>query len=66
MKHCEIIAKFGGVTEMAHALGHKNRTTVKYWEEQGEIPEWRWHQVLQAAKSKRLGIKASDFHESSP
>ena len=61
MKHDEIIAKFGGVTEMSRTLGHENRTTVQHWAKKRHIPKWRWHEVLVAARRKRLGLTEADF-----
>ena len=61
MKHDEIIAKFGGVRSCAFALGHNNPTTVQAWKSTGRIPKWRWHEVLAAARKKRLGLKETDF-----
>lgn len=61
MQHIDIINKFGGVTEMSRALGHPNRTTVKHWEHTKQIPRWRWHEVLAAARSKRMGLTEADF-----
>ena len=62
MKHVEIINRFGGVTTMARALGHENRTTVQYWAEKDFIPHWRWHEVLQAARARRMGLTEEDFN----
>jgi hypothetical protein len=63
MKHAEIIAKLGGVTALSRLLGHKNRTVVQYWGITEKIPRWRWPEVLQAARSKRLGITEADFEK---
>lgn len=66
MKHREIIQKFGGIRPMQIALGHTNPTTVQAWHKRDHIPHWRTHEVLIAARKQRLGLKESDFHESSP
>jgi hypothetical protein len=61
MEHREIILRFGGVTKMSEALGMENRTTVQYWEQKGVIPKWRHHEILQAARKLRLGLKETDL-----
>lgn len=62
MKHGEIINLFGGIRPLARALGHKNATTVQAWAEKGKIPTWRWHEVLKAARAKRLGLSEASFN----
>ena len=53
----EIIEAFGGLTKMAHALGHKHVTTVQSWKETGRIPRWRVWEIEHAAD--RHGVKLS-------
>lgn len=60
MKHTDIIAKFGGIRPLAKALGHQHPTTVAAWSKKG-IPSWRRHEVLEAARKRRLGLKVEDF-----
>ncbi len=57
----EIIEKFGGVRPMAVALGHNNPTTVQAWAKNRHIPHWRRHEILVAARKKRLGITENDL-----
>lgn len=61
MKHADIITKCGGVTALSRLLGHKNRTVVQYWAEKGAIPRWRWPEVVQVARKKRLKITLQSF-----
>ena len=60
MQHPDIIRLFGGIRKLATALGHKNPTTVQGWADNG-IPRWRWHEVLAAARRRRLKLAQSDF-----
>jgi len=46
-----IIQKFGGMSAMAKALGHKNPTTVQGWKNANRIPPWRFHEINEAAKA---------------
>lgn len=52
-----IIERFGGLTKMAKALGHKHVTTVQGWKNSGKIPSYRIFEIEAAAK--RLGIDLS-------
>jgi hypothetical protein len=45
-----VIDKFGGLSAMAKALGHKHPTTVQGWKDRGFIPSSRHREVLAAAK----------------
>lgn len=58
-----IIEKFGGLTPLSRALGHKHVSTVQGWKDRGVIPARRQPEVLAAAE--RLGIAMSyrDFFE---
>lgn len=40
-----IITKFGGITALANALGHRHITTVAHWWKVGIIPT-KWQQDL--------------------
>ena len=66
MKHTDIIQLFGGIRPLAEALGHQHPTTVQYWASQNAIPAWRWRDVLEASKKRRLGLKISDFNGAAP
>jgi len=55
----EIIARFGGLTKLAEALGHNQASKVAYWKKVGKIPRWNIHDIKQAARKKR--IKVSDL-----
>ena len=59
-----IIDRFGGLSALARALGHKHVTTVQGWKLRGVIPAQRQQEVLDAAL--RLGIELApvDFFES--
>lgn len=56
-----IVDAFGGLTKTAMALGHKNVTTVQYWLEKDAIPDWRLHQIREAAT--REGVPLPDPEE---
>lgn len=49
----EVIARFGGQSALARALG-VNQSTVQHWAKTGQIPSWRLDQVERAAQD--LGI----------
>lgn len=52
----QVIEKFGGLTPMSTALGHKHCTTVQGWRDSGSIPDWRWPEIMQAAKQKGIDV----------
>ena len=59
-----IIEAFGGLTKTANALGHRNVTTVQYWQERDAVPGWRVHEIKEAAA--RVGVTLPDeFREAS-
>jgi hypothetical protein len=60
-----IIEKFGGISALAGALGHKNPSTVQGWKERGLIPAKRQKQVIDAARDRGIGVTANDFIEGS-
>ena len=64
MNHKSIIALFGGTRPLARALGHVNPTTVNYWATTGKIPRWRWHEILAAAKTRKIRLAAKAFNGS--
>lgn len=43
-----LIGRFGGLTAMSRALGHRNPTTVQRWKESGTIPPKRYPEILDA------------------
>lgn len=53
-----VIEAFGGVAALARALGHKNATTVQAWAING-IPTWRHHELLEAAKERKIRLSKS-------
>ena len=55
------MAKFGGITALADALGHRNSSTVQGWFERGYIPGPRHAEVYMAAKSVDIELTAKDF-----
>lgn len=56
-----IIQRFGGLTAMSKALGHKNVSTVQGWKVRGVIPARRQSEVLQAARAAGIDLSPSDF-----
>ena len=58
-----IIEKFGGLTALANALGHRYPTTVQGWKERGSIPSKRQGEVLAAARRLNVPVSPADFIE---
>jgi D-beta-D-heptose 7-phosphate kinase/D-beta-D-heptose 1-phosphate adenosyltransferase len=58
-----IIARFGGVTALARALGQRNPTTVQGWKQRGLIPARRQQQVLDAAQALGISLTPRDFFD---
>lgn len=56
-----IIEKFGSMSKLAQALGHRNVTTVQGWAERGYIPPRKHQSVWVAAKANGIEIELSDF-----
>lgn len=56
-----IIAKFGNMSNLARALGHRNVTTVQGWAERGYIPPRQHAAVWAAAKATGIEMELSDF-----
>ena len=55
-----VIAKFGGQTTLADALG-RQQSTVQYWAKTGAIPV-KWHlPIMRAAVDRGISMIASDF-----
>ncbi len=58
-----IIERFGGLTGLSKALGHKNPSTVQGWRERGTIPSRQQSHVLAAAADKGIEVQPADFFE---
>jgi hypothetical protein len=56
-----IIEKFGGVNELARALGHRNPTTVSGWRLRGFIPPRQHDPIWQAARRAGVDLVLADF-----
>lgn len=62
MTHVEIIIeRFGGMTALARALGHKNPTTVQGWKVRGIIPAHQQRALLILAKTVHVPLEPADF-----
>ncbi len=59
-----IIERFGGLTKLADALGHKHPTTVQGWKVRGRIPAKQQEVVLKLAKDRGLDLEPADFFAS--
>lgn len=57
----QIIAKFGGITALSRALGHKHPSTVQGWKERGFIPANRQEEVLGKAREAGVELAPEDF-----
>lgn len=44
-----VIRRFGGIASLARALGHRHRSTVQGWGEEGRIPMARWPDIERVA-----------------
>jgi hypothetical protein len=58
-----IIERFGGLSALAQALGHKHASTVQRWKESGFIPARHQQRVLDAARDKGISLDPSDFFD---
>jgi len=56
-----IIARFGGLTKLARALGHEHPTTVQGWKKRGVIPARQQGKVLDAATANGVALEPADF-----
>lgn len=63
-----IIAKFGGVNQMARSLGYPYASIVQGWKARGFIPGARHQEILTAASVCGVDLKPEDFvhHLSGP
>jgi len=57
----EIIGRFGGISALARALGHRNATTVQGWAERGVIPIRQIPAVLTVAQRLGIAITVADL-----
>jgi len=56
-----IISKFGGLTALAKALGHKHPSTVQGWKSRGFIPPRHYPAIRNAAERLGQELSANDF-----
>jgi len=56
-----IISKFGGLSKLADALGHKHPTTVQGWRGRGFVPTRQIQAVLAAAKRRGISLTLADL-----
>ncbi|HEB80222.1 MAG TPA: bifunctional diguanylate cyclase/phosphodiesterase, partial [Rhodospirillales bacterium] len=56
-----LMKKFGGMSAMARALGHKYPTTVQGWKDSGAIPHWRFASVIAAAKAHGVELSKEEL-----
>lgn len=59
-----IIEKFGGLTGLARALGHRHPSTVQRWKQSGLIPARHQDAVLDAARAAGIELEPGDFFRS--
>lgn len=59
-----LIGRFGGISALARALGHRNRSTVQGWKERGVIPSRQHAEVLLAGSHLSPPIEMSEFFQS--
>ena len=55
------IERFGGLSALARALGHKHVTTVQGWKERGFIPARQQADVLRAAEREGFDLTPADL-----
>ena len=58
-----IIERFGGLSALARAMGHKHVTTVQGWKERGYIPARQQDDVLEAAQREKIDLTPADFFQ---
>lgn len=58
-----VIERFGGISALANALGHKHPTTVSQWKVRGVIPARQQDAVLRAAVEKGIPLTPADFFD---
>lgn len=57
----KIIERFGGLSEMARALSHRNPTTVQGWRDRKCVPSRHIPTVIEAAKDHGIKLTHADF-----
>jgi hypothetical protein len=58
-----IIERFGGLSALARALGHRHPTTVQGWKQRGIIPARQQQQVLAAAQREGIALNPADLFD---
>ena len=53
----QVIARFGGQSALARALG-VNQSTVQHWSKTGKVPSWRREQIERAAAQQGITLGA--------
>ena len=63
-----VIERFGGVSKLADALGHKHPSTVSEWRRRksGNIPAEHQKAVLAAARDRGIELTADDLLGDAP
>lgn len=61
-----IIEKFGGLTALARALGHKHPTTVQGWKDRGLVPSHQIPLVIAAGRERGIELTPADFFAPEP
>jgi hypothetical protein len=63
-----IIDKFGGLTAMAKALGHRNVSTVQGWKDRQRVPSAQIPAVIEAGKGVEppIVLTPNDFFDLAP
>ncbi|OHC74345.1 MAG: hypothetical protein A3G18_03020 [Rhodospirillales bacterium RIFCSPLOWO2_12_FULL_58_28] len=55
-----IIDKFGGMSAMSRAMGHKHPTTIQGWKDSGSIPYWRRGSVMAAVEEEGIILSSGE------
>jgi DNA-binding transcriptional regulator YdaS (Cro superfamily) len=55
-----VIAKFGGQSALARALG-TNQSTVQHWAKTRQIPSWRHEEILRAAQERGVPLERAEL-----
>lgn len=51
-----IAAAFGGIVQFADACRHRSHGTVYGWIKSGRIPDWRRHEIIDAARRNKVTL----------
>lgn len=62
----DVIQRFGGISKMADAMGHKYVTTVAAWKKRRLIPAHQHAAVMAAALKAGINLTLGDLHETNP